>query len=415
MRPHALRSPFVLSLVLVFASGRAPSAQELWFATGQPELLESANPAANPQPLLTRQAHDDFVRRAQEANYSALVPLKRLPSGLSQSARIGFNLGVGDKNCGWVVDRTGPNAYVLYADSDADGDLTNARATPLTAQDGYLTTVVTVTVPEPAAGDGVARTSHTRIVIVPGSDGELRHRTHSTTVRRGTIQIGERSYTFRLFGQSGRYDRQSNRLWVDLNQDGQGDAESNSPEVLRATEERLSLAGRPYGFSVDPIGRSVTLRPLEGTLPERSSLRPATMAPEFSVSDIDGRPHSLRQYRGRVVLLDFWGTWCVPCQAEAPILRELQSTYGPSGLAIIGVAMDQADAVRTYVAQARHDWPQVVESAEGTLHRLYRVYGYPTKMLIGRDGKVVTSHSGGLLGNRAGFEQAIATAIRARP
>lgn len=411
----AMRPELAISLLLLFSSARTLSAQELWFATGQSELVESSQPAADAQPLLTFQGYDEFVRRAQEAKFAALVPLQRLPSGLSPSARIGVNLLVGDKNCGWVVDRTGTNAYVLYIDREASGDLTNARAIPLSERDGYFTEVVTVTVPEPSAGKGAERTIHTRIVIVPGPEEELRHRLYSTAMRRGTVRVGQRAYAFRLFGQGGRFDRPSDRLWIDLDQDGQGYVESNSPEVFRVKEERLTIESRAYRFSVDPVGRSLTLRPLDGALPERPSLRPASVAPEFSVLDIDGRRLSLRQYRGRVVLLDFWGTWCAPCRAEAPILRELQSTYGPSGLAIVGVAMDNEAAVRAYVSQVGHDWPQIVEADNGALHRLYRVAGYPTKLLIGRDGRIVTAHMGGLMGDREALDRAIATAVRARP
>ncbi len=77
--------------------------------------------------------------------------------------------------------------------------------------------------------------------------------------------------------------------------------------------------------------------------------------------------------------------------------------------------MDNEPAVRAYISQVGHGWPQIVEADNGALHQLYRVAGYPTKLLIGRDGRIVTAHMGGLLGDREALDRAIATAIRARP
>jgi thiol-disulfide isomerase/thioredoxin len=64
------------------------------------------------------------------------------------------------------------------------------------------------------------------------------------------------------------------------------------------------------------------------------------MAPEFSLADLNGRNLSLSDYRGKVILLDFWATWCAPCQAEIPRFVEWQSQYGERGLQVIGISVD---------------------------------------------------------------------------
>jgi thiol-disulfide isomerase/thioredoxin len=66
------------------------------------------------------------------------------------------------------------------------------------------------------------------------------------------------------------------------------------------------------------------------------------MAPEFALTSLDGKTVRLAEYRGRAVLLNFWATWCTPCRIEMPWFVEFQKQYGPQGLVVIGVAMDDA-------------------------------------------------------------------------
>src|SRR5664279_667848 len=64
------------------------------------------------------------------------------------------------------------------------------------------------------------------------------------------------------------------------------------------------------------------------------------LAPDFTVTDIDGKKLKLSDYRGKVVLLDFWATWCAPCRAEIPHFVEMQQKYGSQGFQIVGISMD---------------------------------------------------------------------------
>src|SRR4051812_35703055 len=77
----------------------------------------------------------------------------------------------------------------------------------------------------------------------------------------------------------------------------------------------------------------------------------STAAP-FTLTDIDAKPLSLANYTGKVVLLDFWATWCVPCQAEIPHFIEFQNKYAPQGFQVIGISMDDGpDPVRPFYQQ----------------------------------------------------------------
>ena len=114
------------------------------------------------------------------------------------------------------------------------------------------------------------------------------------------------------------------------------------------------------------------------------------LAPEFELASLDGKTVRLADYRGKAVLLNFWATWCEPCKIEMPWFVDLQKEYGPEGLQVVGIAMD--DASQQDIAKFAHDlgvnYPILVgKDAVG------EAYGgipfLPSTFYIGRDGKVV--------------------------
>jgi cytochrome c biogenesis protein CcmG/thiol:disulfide interchange protein DsbE len=114
------------------------------------------------------------------------------------------------------------------------------------------------------------------------------------------------------------------------------------------------------------------------------------VAPDFQLKDVSGKTVRLADLRGKAVLLNFWATWCPPCKVEIPWFVELQKQYGPEGLQVIGVSMDEngEELVSKYVAEAGINYPILmgndeVGDAYGGIHAL------PTTFYIGRDGKVV--------------------------
>ena len=114
----------------------------------------------------------------------------------------------------------------------------------------------------------------------------------------------------------------------------------------------------------------------------------------FTVKDQNGAAVKLADYKGKVILLNFWGTWCPPCRAEIPALMELQQAYRSRGLVVVGVAVeDTAEAVRGYAAETKINYPLVmnqedVETAYGP------VYGLPMSIFIARDGSICKKHFG---------------------
>ena len=112
------------------------------------------------------------------------------------------------------------------------------------------------------------------------------------------------------------------------------------------------------------------------------------LAPQFSLTDVFGHKLNLADYRGKVVLLDFWATWCGPCRMEIPGFVRLQSQYGSQGFQIIGISMDDsASPVLPFYKQFGMNYPVAMGDAQ--LAALYGgIIGLPTTFLIGRDGRI---------------------------
>ncbi|HVP55184.1 MAG TPA: TlpA disulfide reductase family protein [Candidatus Eisenbacteria bacterium] len=118
------------------------------------------------------------------------------------------------------------------------------------------------------------------------------------------------------------------------------------------------------------------------------------VAPDFTVTDIEGKKLSLSDYRGKVVLLDFWATWCSPCREEIPHFVDMQNQYGPQGFQVIGISMDDdVKPVREFYQQFKMNYPvaigddKLAESFGGVL-------GLPVNFIIDREGRIHAKHLG---------------------
>ena len=151
-------------------------------------------------------------------------------------------------------------------------------------------------------------------------------------------------------------------------------------------------------------------------------------APPIAAEDVDGQPAALADSRGKVVLVDFWATWCPPCAAEARTFRDLYDKHHARGFEILGVNLDSARqdsqgqgqgqaqardpgrtqaAVRQFLIQMRIPWPNVLNgTGPADFAKAYGVSDLPTSFLIGRDGKVLQVEQSG-----AALEKAIEKAL----
>jgi len=123
-------------------------------------------------------------------------------------------------------------------------------------------------------------------------------------------------------------------------------------------------------------------------------LKPGAGAPQFVRSDLQGHPFDLKTQRGKIVLIDFWASWCPPCIIAIPHLSQLQKKYGARGFQVVGVSMDDsADTVKETMQKIRFNYPVVMGDAK--LGNLYGgVLGLPLQFLVGADGKILAIRSG---------------------
>jgi peroxiredoxin len=132
---------------------------------------------------------------------------------------------------------------------------------------------------------------------------------------------------------------------------------------------------------------------------EIPALAVGSPAPDFNLTDTSGALVSLSQYRGKVVLLDFWQTWCVPCVESIPRLKALQDKYRAQGLVILGIT-DRLDAegaatLRRFAAEYHVNYPLLIDE-KGTTAAQYSILGYPHTYLVGRDGRVALDRHGAI-------------------
>jgi cytochrome c biogenesis protein CcmG/thiol:disulfide interchange protein DsbE len=115
---------------------------------------------------------------------------------------------------------------------------------------------------------------------------------------------------------------------------------------------------------------------------------PHGLAPDFTLKAFDGRVITLSQLKGKVVLLDFWATWCAPCRESIPHLIQLHKNYRERGFELVGMNVDRGDieVVRRYIKSM--DIPYPVVTAPEEVLRAYRVTGIPAAFLIDREGKI---------------------------
>ena len=116
---------------------------------------------------------------------------------------------------------------------------------------------------------------------------------------------------------------------------------------------------------------------------------PGTSAPDFSGRSLDARPVSLAGLHGKVVVLNFWATWCLECRPEMPKLEQVHREFAAQGLVVVGInAREKGDPVRVFARQLNLTFPLVLDP-DGKINTLYGVVGLPTTFVVGRDARAV--------------------------
>ena len=116
---------------------------------------------------------------------------------------------------------------------------------------------------------------------------------------------------------------------------------------------------------------------------------------DFTLNDLEGRPVTLSDHKGKVILLDLWATWCGPCKVEIPWFIEFQQRYADQGFTVLGISLDEAGwkAVQPYMQEVKVNYPMMI--GNGEVAGLFGgIRSLPTTLLVDRAGRIVSTHVG---------------------
>lgn len=168
---------------------------------------------------------------------------------------------------------------------------------------------------------------------------------------------------------------------------------------MDAKEYRLGELDSAYNALSDKYKNTRPGKGLASRLASLKVIRDGGPAPDFAKLDINGKSVKLSDFRGKYVLLDFWGSWCAPCRAANPHLKELYTQYAAKGFEIVGVASEkvtsQEQAEKMWKAAVEKDgltWTNLLnneKSMQQDVTAMYSIEGYPTQILLDKEGKII--------------------------
>jgi thiol-disulfide isomerase/thioredoxin len=186
-------------------------------------------------------------------------------------------------------------------------------------------------------------------------------------------------------------------LGVDADGDGEIDMDNLSFEAARASNETVVFrAGQTYVSTkrVDVLKNQIVLKENAAKEYKRVELTVGKELPDFAFVDLTGKKRKFSEFRGKYVILDFWGFWCPPCRAELPYLKEAYKRFQARGLEIVGMNTD-GDYTPESIKKALNDngitWTQArKDSFEDLKDNQLRIESFPTTFLISPDGKILS-------------------------
>ena len=155
--------------------------------------------------------------------------------------------------------------------------------------------------------------------------------------------------------------------------------------LLRESKNDSGIAELRRCLALDPSSSIADRARLMLADPRRAGQE---LAPNFRLTTIQGQDLSLKQFAGKIVVLDFWATWCPPCRQSVPELRDLTRKYDPSKLVLISISVDDDESAwRQFITQQKMIWPQY-RDADKRLVNAFTVRAYPTYLVIDGDGVI---------------------------
>jgi thiol-disulfide isomerase/thioredoxin len=293
-----------------------------------------------------------------------------------------------------LVEPAGGEPY-LYVDADLDGVLSPTERFAFEEM--------------PEVGPAILFRFHVNTTGLPyfpvvvsaapaGEDGKRSLLRTDLFYLKGTIDVAGREVLVRypVYPFTGRVELKKGTLGMDLDGDGEIEPGLSAGETEWAKGQGAVFPLDGMAVSTTRVDAAAGLAELRIHPPSEVrffDLRPGSVVPDFAYTDVDGLPRRLSELRGKVVLLDFWGTWCMPCRQEIPVLRQVFAAYRDRGFVILGMnARDELALLQAFVAEQDVPWLHATaDSVEDVLKNCFRVRGYPTKILLDREGRVVSA------------------------
>lgn len=141
------------------------------------------------------------------------------------------------------------------------------------------------------------------------------------------------------------------------------------------------------------LGGGIMVR---GLLTPPEQTRPTTL-PNFNLADVSGNQHNISEWQGKILVINFWATWCPPCRKEIPEFMALQEQYGDKGLQFIGIAIDDQEPVEDYLATTKINYPILIGGVTGIAlaNQLgNRVDAVPFTLVVNQQGQIIHRQPG---------------------
>ncbi|MCA1815456.1 MAG: redoxin domain-containing protein [Acidobacteria bacterium] len=294
---------------------------------------------------------------------------------------------------------------VLYADVNLDGTLAESERFELArgGEDGdnpyvWQTTLKLATPGQPFAVFPVYVEYLKDVRWDDMQEGERMVEQSKKAFARGAVDIAGKK-TLVQYGYDPRAKKISavnGVIGIDGDGDGEIDMSRFSPEAAETQDEAVVFrVGDRYVSTkrVDAAQNLIVLRPHPASDYKRVELRVGSELPDFQFTDFRGKKRQLSEFKGKYVLIDFWGLWCPACRHELPYLRAAYSRFQARGFEIIGMNTDEPEIVSQIKGQLEKQgmtWAEATRESIIGVIKSYRIHYFPSTLLVGPDGKIIS-------------------------